>query len=140
MRSGRTTFGLSGLTADAMPEITDFLVDVATQSANDAHEASPTPSFELQAPMPAGVRPLIDDVKSYYQEAANEQPGSESPTADRMSRWFYHETRMGNLIFDIRDTLTKIHSAKTADTNGTQSPPGPPPPNIIPMRFAKRPN
>jgi hypothetical protein len=130
-RLGRSTFGLSGLTADSMPEIAAFLADVA------AGENPELPSG-LSDQLPGAIRYMADDVKAYYMEAANEQPGAHTPGGDRMWTWLYHETRMGRVFYDLRDRLATEYEERTA-ANGGQPPPGPPPVNPVSARFARRP-
>jgi hypothetical protein len=131
-RRGRTTFGLSGLTADRMDEIAEFLARMA--AGEDAE-----PPQGLTEPMPQAIRYMVDDVKAYYMEAVNEQPGAPPPGGARMWTWFYHETRMGEALYDLRDRFEAERAAAT-EANGGQPPPGPPPPNMISARFAKRPD
>ncbi len=130
-RMDRTTFGLSGLTAESMPEIAAFLADVASGE-------NPEPPSGLSEPLPAGMRYMAEDAKAYYTEAAKEQPGSLAPIGTRMWTWIYHETRMGQVFYDLRDRLAAEYAEKTA-ANGGERPPGPPPINPIPVRFAPRP-
>ncbi len=130
-RLGRSTFGLSGLTADSMPEIAEFLADMA---AGDDPDIPPG----LSDQSPGAIRYMVEDVKAYYMEAANEQPGAHTPGGDRMWSWLYHETRMGRVFYDLRDRLAAEH-AETIAANGGTRPPGPPPVNPVSMRFAERP-
>jgi hypothetical protein len=89
-------------------------------------------------PMPAAVRSMVDDIKAYYTEAVIEQPGAPPPGGVRMWRWLYHETRLGQVLYDLRDRFAAELKART-EANGGQTPPGPPPPVLVPVRFAKRP-
>jgi hypothetical protein len=130
-RRGRTTFGVSGLAADRMNEIAEFL-------ARKAAGEDPDPPVGLSDPLPAGIRFMADDVKAYYMEAVNEQPGAPPPGGVRMWTWFFHETRMGHVLYDLRDRFAAEHAART-EANGGQPPPGPPPVNPISTRFARRP-
>ncbi|MDA1256740.1 MAG: hypothetical protein O3C10_02690 [Chloroflexi bacterium] len=130
-RLGRSSFGLSGLTPDSMPEIATFMADMSSGT-------NPDPPAGLSEPFPGATRFMADDVKAYYMEAANEQPGALPPGGDRMWTWFFHETRMGQVLYDLRDRLAAEHAGKT-EANGGQPPPGPPPVNPVPQRFAKRP-
>jgi hypothetical protein len=130
-RLGRSAFGISGLAAEAMPQIAEFL---ARKSAGE----DPEPPQGLADPMPQAIRYMVDDVKAYYMEGVNEQPGASPPGGGRMWTWFYHETRMGQVLYDLRDRLAAELAERTA-ANGGEAPPGPPPPNMISARFAKRP-
>ena len=84
------------------------------------------------------MRYLAEDVKAYYMEAAKEQPGASPPDGVRMWTWFYHETRMGQVMYDLRDRLAADRAARTT-ANGGERPPGPPPVNPISGRFAEGP-
>ncbi|MBT3943818.1 MAG: hypothetical protein HOC77_05825 [Chloroflexi bacterium] len=130
-RMGRTSFGLSGLTPESMPEVAAFLADVASGE-------NPEPLSGLSEPLPIAIRYMADDAKAYYMEAANEQPGSDSPGGTRMWTWIYHETRMGQVFYDLRDRLASEYADRMA-ANGGERPPGPPPINPISARFAVRP-
>lgn len=130
-RMGRSTFGLSGLTADSMPEIATFMAGVA---AGEDPELPPG----VTDSMPAAIRYMADDVKAYYMEAANEQPGASTPGGTRMWTWLYHETRMGQVLYDLRDRFATEHAERAAANGGTP-PPGPPPVNPVSTRFAERP-
>lgn len=130
--TGRTTFGLSGLEATSMPEIAEYLAGLATGEPVEKPNG-----FDDSASN--AIRYLFDDVKAFYMEAASEQPGSPPPGGDRMWNWLFRETRMGQILYDIRDRTTDDYAAKTkeAEANGSP-PPGPPPPTPIPMRFTNR--
>jgi hypothetical protein len=130
-RSGRTTFGLSGLDATSMPEVAGYLADLASGEKTEYPDGFDTS-------LPNAVRYLFDDVKAFYMEAASEQPGSPPPGGDRMWEWFFYETRMGQVFYDVRDRTMADHNAKIEANRGI--PPGPPPPNPVPARFATRPD
>jgi hypothetical protein len=128
---GRSAWGLSGLSVDQAQEAVEFLVGMAAGE-------DPEPPAGLKDPMPGAIRFMVDDLKSYYMEAVNQQPGAAPPGGVRMWTWFYHETRLGPILYDLRDRFAAELKAKT-EANGGQPPPGPPPPNIIVSRFSKRP-
>ena len=130
-RLGRTTFGLSGLTFESMPDIASFLADVA---AGD----NPEPLSGLSEPLPGAIRYMADDAKAYYMEAANQQPYSTPPGGVRMWTWIYHETRLGEVFYKLRDRLASEYADRTT-ANGGKRPPGPPPINPVSARFAKQP-
>jgi hypothetical protein len=97
-RRERTAFGLSGLTPDSIDEIAAFLVAFA--SGDDP----PVPDG-LSDPMPAALRFMADDAKTYYLEAAATQPAKTKPTPDELNHWLYRETHLGRTLYDIRDRL-----------------------------------
>jgi hypothetical protein len=130
-RLGRTSFGLSGLSADSMPEIAIYLTGLASGENLEPPEG-------LDDPVPVAIRFMADDVKSYYMEAANEQPGASTPGGVRMWAWFFHETRMGQVLYDLQDRFAVEYVEKTAANGGTP-PPGLPPVNLIARRFSQRP-
>jgi hypothetical protein len=130
-RRGRTTFRLSGLTPEQAPEIAAFLADMAAGKEPEAPDG-------LIDTMPQAVRSMADDLKALYTEAVNEQPGALPPGGVRLWRWIYHETRLGQVLYDLRDRLAADFKART-EANGGQPPPGPPPPVLVPARFALRP-
>ncbi len=122
-RMQRSTFGLSGLTADDMPIIVTYLANMAAGEPSD-------PPNGLSHPLPGAIRYMAEDVKAYYMEAAAEQPGGAPPGGGRMWTWFYHETRMGQVMYDLKDRLGADYAARTK-ANGGERPPGPPPLNPI---------
>ena len=128
--NGRTTFGLSGLAADDIPSIASFIGDIA--SGNDSKVPQP-----LADRMTDGVRYLFDDVKAFYMEAAAAQPGAHPPGGARMWEWFYHETRMGQALYDVRDQLRAEYDSKTKENGGVR-PAGPAPVNPIPQTYDAR--
>jgi hypothetical protein len=129
-RRGRTTVNLSGLSPERAPEIAAFL-------ANMAAGEDPAAPAGLADPMPQALRSMADDLKAYYTEAVNEQPGA-PPSGVRMWRWLYHDTRLGEVLYNLRDRFAAELKART-EANGGQAPPGLPPPLLIPARFSKRP-
>jgi hypothetical protein len=131
-RRGRTTFQLSGLRPEQAPEIAAYLADTAAG-------LEPEPPAGLRDPMPQAIRSMADDLKAYYTEAVLEQPGAPPPGGVRMSRWLYHETRLGRVLYDLRDRFAEDLRART-EANGGQAPPGPPPPLLVPVRFTRRPD
>ena len=131
-RLERTTFGLSGLTADSIPEIAAFMADVAGGEHPDLPSGISDPHY-------IAIRYMAEDMKAYYMEAAAEQPGAAPPGGVAMWTWIYHDTRLGQVLYDLRDRLAAEHTEKTA-ANGGEPPPGPPPPNPISGRFAERPD
>jgi hypothetical protein len=81
------------------------------------------------------LRSIVDDLKTLYLEAASAQPAKQAPGPSELNRWLYHETRLGGLLYEIRDRL-----AREAEQAGTTNPPGRPPPvAVIPNAFRDRP-
>ena len=129
--SGRTTFGLSGLTADSILVIADYLGDIA--AGNDVEVPDALADY-----VEGGLRYLVDDVKAYYMEAAKEQPGAVPPGGARMWQWFYHETYMGSALYDIRDRFAAEHTRQSRES-GIEPSPVAPPFNPIPRTYSRRP-
>jgi hypothetical protein len=127
-RRGRTTFGLSGFGPEAAPRMAAYLAAFAAGE-------SPQLSEDLTEPMPAALRSMVDDLKAYYLEAAAAQPGASVPGAHRLNKWLYHETRLGQALYDIRDRLAAEAAAAQPD-DGARRPPGV---ALIPNRYRERP-
>lgn len=88
-RFGRTTVGVSRLSPDQWPSYVAAFLDGGLP-------APPSP-----IPTPAlGVRFAADDLKAYYQEAAQAEGGVPSP--DEINRWFYRRTAAGGLLAALR--------------------------------------
>ena len=97
-RKGRTAFGLSSLGPESMDQVAAFL-------AGFAGGDDPAPLEGVSDPMPVALRFIADDAKAFYLEAAVAQPATSAPTPDELNRWLYRETRLGEVLYDIRDRL-----------------------------------
>lgn len=97
--TGRTAFGVSGLTADSAEAIGDTLATIASGSEGVA-PAGAAP------PMPILLRYLSDDLKAYYFEAAAAQPGSRRPTSQELNRWLFRESVLGEVLYAARDVVS----------------------------------
>ena len=128
-RRGRSTFGLSGLKPDDTPAIAEFLASLAVGE-------SPEIPAGVAGPLPGALRAMADDLKAYYLEAAAAQPGMAAPSGVRLTRWLFHETSLGQVLYDIRDRLA---AEAAATVRSEQAPPGPPPVALVPNRFRERP-
>jgi hypothetical protein len=124
-RRGRTLFGLTGRLSDAAPELAAYLA---------AFAAGETPELTAIAPdSPAStLRMIVDDLKTFYLEAAAAQPGMSLPDPYALNRWLYHETRLGDVLYRIRDRLA-------AETEAIDPQNRPPPVAIIPNMYRNRP-
>ncbi|NKC31124.1 glycine/sarcosine/betaine reductase selenoprotein B family protein [Falsiroseomonas selenitidurans] len=87
-RRGRTTTGLSTLPAEAIAEL---LIAFHTDPANTAPPAG-------QA-LAAALRYGVDDLKTWYHEAALARPGPVPGL--RMADWVYGETAFGRLLLEL---------------------------------------
>ncbi len=93
-KSGRTTFGVSGLTVEqAIEYIPGFL--------EGAWPASPNPDWHPVQ----GLRFVADDLKSYYLETAASVGGIVS--SSRLADWFWDETAAGNVLAAVRSILLR---------------------------------
>ncbi len=89
-RGGRTTFGLAGLgIEDVATFITAFL--------GGEPAVNPRPEIELGDVL----KLAIEDLKNYYFEASNAQPGKTAGDAE-LQEWFWNETTAG-------ETLRALH-------------------------------
>jgi hypothetical protein len=93
---------------------------------------SPEAPLAGDVPLRVALRLLVEDMKSYYLEAAAAQPAAAMPGAMRLNRWLYHETRFGDVIYSIRDRLAAEAAAQPAEE---RLPPLP----LIPVMFRDRP-
>ncbi len=119
-RTGRTAFNSSGLELEHADEMAAFLAEFSTGGAVSPPDGVPEP-------MPAAVRVVVDDLKTFYLEAAAAQPGQMAPGSANLNGWFFHETKLGSVLYDIRDRLV----AEVAE--------GQRPVNVIPGVYTKRP-
>lgn len=119
-RTGRTAFNSSGLEPEAADDMAAFLAEFS--AGVDA-----SPPAGVPEPMPAAIRVVVDDLRTFYLEAAAAQPGKTLPGSTEINGWFFRETKLGSVLYDIRDRLA-------AETPEGQRPVG-----IIPGLYAKRP-
>ncbi|MDP6389930.1 MAG: hypothetical protein QF654_08575 [Alphaproteobacteria bacterium] len=85
-RGGRTTFGLAGLGIEAVGGfVTSFL--------DGERPDNPRPEIELGDVL----KLAIEDLKNYYFEASNAQPGKTAGNAE-LQEWFWNETTAGEML------------------------------------------
>lgn len=90
-RAGRTTAALSGLTPEsAARAITDFI------------RAPAGALYRSDIERGNALRLLCEDLKSYYLEAVNAQPGRRA--AHEAHAWFWRETVAGRVLVALRET------------------------------------
>lgn len=90
---GRTTAGLSGLSAEAAARfVTDFIADPSIPAYRD--DLTPVSALRL----------ACHDLKAYYLEAAAAQPGARA--AMEAQQWFYRETVIGQVFRVLRDVCS----------------------------------
>ncbi|PYO02374.1 MAG: hypothetical protein DMD89_04260 [Candidatus Rokuibacteriota bacterium] len=94
---GRTAFGLSGIPASRFAPVVSFLRRFGAGEDADL-DARPT-----DVPRPNFIRYCADDLKALYFEAYM----IKTPAAggDEITRWFWAETAVGQLLRRVRDRL-----------------------------------
>jgi len=92
-RRGRTTFGLSGLTPEA---VADFIGGFLDGSVPD------NPRNDL--PLAFLLKLAVDDLKSYYLEAAAAEPGDSVPGSAALAGWFWRETVAARVLRAVKES------------------------------------
>ena len=108
---GRTTVGLSGLTADGLAQAGRFLAGLATGD-------DPEPPADVSIAMPRLLRFVADDMKAYYFEAATAQPGQVDATPAELRDWLFFTTVLGDTLLRIRDRFAAAEDAQTRRLQG----------------------
>ncbi|HUX25584.1 MAG TPA: hypothetical protein VMV87_13330 [Burkholderiales bacterium] len=89
-KRGRTTAGMSGLSAEAAARfVTDFIADPSIPGYRD--DLTPVGALRL----------VCHDLKAYYFEAAAAQPGARA--AMEAEHWFWRETVIGQVFLKLRE-------------------------------------
>ncbi|MGB1883730.1 MAG: hypothetical protein ACPHUF_07495 [Gammaproteobacteria bacterium] len=91
-QSGRTSFGASGLELDEIAKLLGGLFESALP---------PSPRSDLS--LADVIRLSLEDLKTYYFEAAAAQPGSAS--AADLRRWFWRDTQAADVVRELGDRL-----------------------------------
>ena len=101
LRAGRrTTVGPSGLSPERMGEAARVLACAASGAPIEA-------PLGASAELPYLLRLLADDLKAFYTEAALAQPNSPAPSSPQLGKWIFHETELGQTLYDARDRWLK---------------------------------
>ena len=87
---GRTTFGVSGLDLDAIVEFIGAFLDGIPPNPRDDLSLAMTLNF------------AVDDLKAFYYEAVSAQPGETLPDSSILDNWFWRETTVSKILFQIR--------------------------------------
>lgn len=90
--TGRTTFGTSGLDMSDIPDFVGAFL-------NSLDVTSPTEGVSATLVL----RFAVDDIKTFYLEAATAGPGS--PSSTQLTTWFWHETTASKVIAAVRAAL-----------------------------------
>ena len=87
----RTTVGVSGLDMEQIVDFIGAFLDGTPENPRQDIALAYTLNF------------AVDDLKSYYYEAAAAQPGNLSPTSSDMDGWFWEQTAASKMLFAIKD-------------------------------------
>lgn len=90
---GRTTFGLSGLAPEAVADFIGGFLDGANPH---------NPREDL--PLAFVLKLAVDDLKSYYLEAADGEPGGSMPGSAELSEWFWKETVAARVLRAVKES------------------------------------
>lgn len=91
-QTGRTTFGTSGLGISEIPDyVGAFLSSLDVTSPTEGVSATLVLRF------------AVDDIKTFYLEAATAGPGT--PSSVQLTTWFWHETAAAKAIAAVRAAL-----------------------------------
>ena len=91
-RRGRTTVGVSGMTPEELGSFIGDFLGASTPS---------NPRSDL--PLATLFRFAVEDLKSYYCEAATAQPGQQATASTVLADWFWRETTAGRVLFAVHD-------------------------------------
>lgn len=89
-RHGRTTAALSGLSAS---QAAGYLIDFIENNA--------TPLYREHLARGLSLRLACEDLKAYYLEAVNAQPGHQA--AQQAHAWFWRDTVAGRVFVKLRE-------------------------------------
>ncbi len=87
----RTTVGVSGFAMEQIVEFIGAFLDGTPENPRQDIALADTLNF------------AVDDLKSYYYEAAAAQPGELSPTSSDLDGWFWEQTAAAKVLFAIKD-------------------------------------
>ena len=86
----RTTVGVSGLDMDQVVEFIGAFLDGTPENPRQDIALAYSLNF------------AVDDLKSYYYEAAAAQPGNLLPTSRDLDGWFWEQTDAAKVLFAIK--------------------------------------
>ena len=115
---GRTTAGMSGLTAESAAR---FVTDLIAEPSIPSYRDDLTPAGAL--------RLVCHDLKAYYFEAAAAQPGARA--AMEAEQWFWRETVIGQVFFKLRE-VCMAGEDKALRHFGAK--------NVVPMAISAKPD
>ena len=97
-RRGRTTVGTSGKGPDSIGEMLGILVNFSADADMEVPDG-------YAHPMPQLLRYLTADIRAFYFEAATSKPGVTSPSPEDLEEWFFLETMVGDVFYQVRERL-----------------------------------
>lgn len=107
-RRGRTTFGLIGLDPQAVADFVGGFLDGARPDS---------PREDL--PLAFALKLAVDDLKSYYFEAAEGEPGESTPGSAQLSDWFWKETVAARVLRVVKESC-QTSDDKMLQVTGTR--------------------
>ena len=116
-KRGRTIASISGLSPQAAGQ---FITGVIANTN--------TPPYRADLDMATALRFACEDIKAYYLQAVNAQPGAAA--ADGARDWLGHDTTAGKVLLALRDACL-ASSEPTLQRFGGKS--------LVPLAIAPRP-
>ncbi len=93
---GRTTFGLSGMPPEAVAGFIGGFLDGAVPES---------PREDLSVAF--ALKLAVDDLKSYYFEAAEGEPGKHIPGSAELANWFWNKTVAARVLRAVRQSCQR---------------------------------
>lgn len=88
----RTTFGLSGISPEAVADFIGGFLDGSIPK---------NPREDL--PLALTLKLAVDDLKAYYLEAAEGEPGESTPGSAQLAEWFWKETSAARALRVVKE-------------------------------------
>ncbi len=118
---GRTLFGATGAGKNQVEQVAKALGEIADHgNVRDL----PTGDISWQFEMPLLIRHLVDDLRTFYHEAAAAQPGNDMPDHQALNDWIFSDTALGDGIQAIAQHLTHMGDGASLMTRGFLVPEG----------------
>lgn len=89
---GRTKFGLSRISPEAVADFIGGFLDGSIPK---------NPREDL--PLAFALKLAVDDLKSYYFEAAEGEPGESTPGSAQLADWFWKETTAARVLRAVKE-------------------------------------
>ena len=118
---GRTLFGATGAGQNQVEQVAKALGEIADHgNVRDL----PAGDISWQFEMPLLIRHLVDDLRTFYYEAAAAQPGDDTPNHQALNDWIFSGTALGDGIQAIAQHLTHAGDGSSLMTRGFLVPEG----------------